>query len=41
MTGKFDVYLSVPVGTIWGGLSVLCVLPPSAQGVIYDIDVVQ
>jgi len=41
LTGKFDVYLSVPNGTIWGGSSVLCLLPGSAQGVIYDVDVVQ
>jgi hypothetical protein len=41
MTGTFDVYLSVPDGTVWGGLSVLCELPPSGQGVIYDINVEQ
>ncbi len=41
MTGRFDVYLSVPNGTIWGGSSVLCLLPPSGQGVINDVDVVQ
>jgi len=40
MSGQFDVYLSVP-GTYYGGLSVLCLLPPSTQGIIYDIDIVQ
>ena len=40
-SGKFDIYVSVPSGGYYGGLSVLCTLPPSAQGVIYDIDVVQ
>jgi hypothetical protein len=45
MTGTFDVYLSVPTFTgadyYWDASSVLCQLPPSAQGIIYDIDVVQ
>jgi hypothetical protein len=39
-TGTFDVKLSVPSNSS-SALSVLCELPPSAQGVIYDIDVVQ
>jgi hypothetical protein len=39
-TGKFDVYLSVPTN-YWGGSSVLCALPPSGSGVIYDVDIVQ
>ena len=44
MTGNFYVYLSIPAvssGASWGTSSVLCVLPPSASGVIYDVDVVQ
>jgi hypothetical protein len=39
-TGTFDVKLSVPSNSS-SALSVLCLLPPSGQGVIYDIDVVQ
>ena len=39
-TGTFDVKLSVSSNSS-SALSVLCLLPPSAQGIIYDIDVVQ
>lgn len=39
-TGTFDQYLSV-AGSYWGNASVLCLLPASAGGVIYDVDVVQ
>jgi hypothetical protein len=39
-TGAFDVQLSVPSNSA-SALSVLCLLPPSTQGIIYDIDVVQ
>lgn len=39
-TGTFDQYLSVP-GHYWGTASVLCLLPGSAGGIIYDVDVVQ
>jgi hypothetical protein len=39
-TGTFDQYLSV-AGSFWGNASVLCLLPASAGGIIYDIDVVQ
>jgi hypothetical protein len=37
-TGKFDFHLSVPSKSS-GALSVLCLLPPLAQGIIYDLDV--
>lgn len=39
-TGTFDIYLKV-ANNYYDGLSVLCSLPPSAQGIIYDFDVVQ
>jgi hypothetical protein len=39
-TGTFDVYLSVP-GHYWSTANVLCLLPSSAGGVLYDVDVVQ
>ena len=39
-TGTFDQYLSV-AGSYWGNASVLCLLPGSAGGLIYDVDVVQ
>jgi hypothetical protein len=39
-TGTFDVKLKVSTNSS-SALSVLCLLPPSAQGVIYDIDVAQ
>jgi hypothetical protein len=39
-TGVFDQYLSVP-GAYWSNASVLCYLPGSATGIIYDVDVVQ
>jgi hypothetical protein len=37
-TGTFDQYLSV-AGHYWGNASVLCLLPASAGGIIYDVDV--
>ena len=39
-TGTFDQYLSV-AGHYWSNASVLCLLPGSAGGIIYDVDVVQ
>jgi hypothetical protein len=39
-TGTFDQYLSVP-GHYWGTASVLCLLPGSGNGIVYDVDVVQ
>jgi len=39
-TGVFDQYLSV-AGHYWSNASVLCLLPGSAGGIIYDVDVVQ
>lgn len=39
-TGFFDSYLSVP-GDLWSTATVLCLLPPSVKGSIYDVDVVQ
>ena len=39
-TGTFDQYLSV-AGHYWSTASVLCLLPGSASGIIYDVDVVQ
>jgi hypothetical protein len=40
ITGTFDVLLSVP-SYYWATSSVLCRLPPSSAGIIYDVDVVQ
>jgi hypothetical protein len=42
-TGSWDRYLSVPAGQgpYWGAASVLCTIPGSAQGIIYNVDVVQ
>jgi len=39
-TGTFDQYLTV-AGHYWSNASVLCLLPGSAGGIIYDVDVVQ
>jgi hypothetical protein len=39
-TGTFDVSLSVP-GKTYSNASVLCLLPPSGEGVLYDVDVLQ
>lgn len=38
MTGNFDVSLKVPAKGS-SNASVLCLLPPSSTGIIYDIDV--
>lgn len=42
-SGSWDRYLSLPAGQgpYWGTASVLCTIPGSAHGIIYDIDVVQ
>jgi len=40
MQGLFDKSLTVP-GSFWGTSNVLCLLPTSGLGVIYDVDVVQ
>lgn len=39
-TGTFDQYLSV-AGRYWSNASVLCLLPASAGGIIYGVEVVQ